>query len=69
MEPAKAACRAGGGTCTLEREGYYYTNILCVLFGAVTFFLWIRPTVLGLQRLPLAAWRVAGSGRGMNVRE
>ncbi|KAK1144765.1 hypothetical protein N8T08_004776 [Aspergillus melleus] len=58
LEPDKALCVNGGGTCHTIRDGYYTTNILCVLIGTVTFILFIKPAVLKLQNLPLRAWRL-----------
>jgi hypothetical protein len=39
--------------------GYYIVNVMCVLVGAITFFMFIRPQALKLQQLPLRAWRLA----------
>ncbi|OKL62813.1 hypothetical protein UA08_01870 [Talaromyces atroroseus] len=58
LEADKGRCQAGGGQCVVEHDGYYITNLLCVLIGAVTFYVYIRPTALKLQALPLRAWRV-----------
>jgi MFS transporter, PAT family, solute carrier family 33 (acetyl-CoA transportor), member 1 len=60
MQPDKETCVNGGGTCELLRDGFYYVNIICVIFGVVTFVMYIRPKVLHLQSLPLRAWRLAG---------
>lgn len=57
----KERCVAGGGTCEMLRDGYYWVNIMCVVFGAVTFLWFIRPRVLKLQALPLKAWRLGNS--------
>ncbi|QKX63826.1 uncharacterized protein TRUGW13939_10997, partial [Talaromyces rugulosus] len=63
LEADKSRCKAGGGECVIEQDGYYMTNVICVLIGVVTFYLYIRPTALKLQALPLRAWRVTlGSG-------
>lgn len=63
LEADKSRCQAGGGQCVVEHDGYYVTNLLCVIIGAVTFYIYIRPTALKLQALPLRAWRVVtGSG-------
>lgn len=63
LEADKNRCQAGGGQCVVEQDGYYITNLLCVIIGAITFYVYIRPTALKLQALPLRAWRVvAGSG-------
>ncbi|OJJ61217.1 hypothetical protein ASPSYDRAFT_56575 [Aspergillus sydowii CBS 593.65] len=65
LEPEKNRCVAGGGTCNVTRDGYYLTNILCVLVGTVTFIMFIKPAVLKLQGLPLRAWRLT-SGNSRN---
>ncbi|EFW18389.1 hypothetical protein D8B26_005182 [Coccidioides posadasii str. Silveira] len=63
LEADKHRCIAGGGTCHIERDGFYITNILCVIIGVVTFWTYIKGAVLKLQKLPLRAWRLsAGSG-------
>ena len=61
LEPDKNRCVNGGGTCNVFRDGYYTTNILCVLIGVVSFYFFIRPAVIKLQGLPLRAWRITGS--------
>ena len=58
MQAEKEICENGGGTCEMLRDGYYWVNILCVLFGLVTFYSYIKPRVLKLQGLPLRAWRL-----------
>lgn len=64
LEPEKNRCVAGGGTCDVTRDGYYLTNIFCVLVGTVTFIMFIKPAVLKLQGLPLRAWRLtSGNSR------
>jgi PAT family acetyl-CoA transporter-like MFS transporter 1 len=59
VQADKERCEAGGGTCETIHDGYYIVNVLCVLFGAVTFVWYIRPKVLHLQSLPLRAWRLS----------
>lgn len=59
-ESAKHRCENSGGRCDIRRDGYYITNILCVIIGAVTFWSFIRPAALKLQALPLRAWRQSG---------
>ncbi|KAK2047894.1 acetyl-CoA transporter 1 [Colletotrichum somersetense] len=61
LQPEKERCVAGGGTCDMVRDGYYFVNIICVVFGVVTFMLYIRPRVLHLQSLPMRAWRLSPS--------
>lgn len=61
LQPDKDRCVNGGGICEMTRDGFYTVNILCVLFGAATFFWYIRPKVLHLQSLPMRAWRLSPS--------
>ena len=61
IQADKERCLAAGGICEMQRDGYYFVNILCVLIGVVTFTLIIRPKVLQLQALPLRAWRLSSS--------
>ncbi|KAL9127360.1 MAG: hypothetical protein Q9217_003750 [Psora testacea] len=58
-EAEKHRCLDGGGTCNIERDGYYITNVVCVIVGILTFMLYIRPAATKLQALPLRAWRLA----------
>lgn len=58
LEPEKNRCINGGGTCQIGRDGYYITNMLCVLIGTVTFVMFIKPAATKLQSLPLRAWRL-----------
>ncbi|RWQ99040.1 acetyl-coenzyme A transporter 1-domain-containing protein [Paecilomyces variotii] len=58
LEADKHRCLDGGGSCHVARDGYYITNILCVIIGAVTFWSFIKPAALKLQSLPLRAWRL-----------
>ncbi|KAK0729814.1 acetyl-coenzyme A transporter 1-domain-containing protein [Lasiosphaeris hirsuta] len=60
LQPDKDACLATGGACTVQRDGYYSVNVICVALGVATFVLFIRPKVLRLQALPLRAWRLSG---------
>ncbi|KEZ39307.1 putative membrane protein [Scedosporium apiospermum] len=59
LQAEKERCIAGGGTCEVLRDGYYFVNVLCVLFGLLTFVMYIRPRVMFLQSLPMKAWRLA----------
>ncbi|PKI85457.1 hypothetical protein MVES_000335 [Malassezia vespertilionis] len=58
-DAGKARCDAVGGTCHILRDGYYWTNITCVVIGAVTLFAFILPVARRLQKIPNAAWRVS----------
>lgn len=62
MSAEKARCVQGAGICNIERDGYYIMNIACVIVGALTFWLFIRPASMKLQALPLRAWRVSDPG-------
>lgn len=61
LEPEKNRCVNGGGTCHIDRDGYYMTNILCVLIGTLTFIMFIKPAAQKLQDLPLRAWRLTSN--------
>lgn len=54
----KSRCKTLGGTCTIETDGYYVANILCVTVGLILFFGWIKKRMMHLQSLPASAWRV-----------
>lgn len=62
LEAARHKCKEGGGTCDISIDGYYITNILCVIVGVATFWGYIKPTALFLQGLPLRAWRLGYTG-------
>lgn len=59
LEADKHRCIDGGGTCNVLRDGYYVTNMICIVVGALTFWAFIKPAVMRIQALPLKAWRVA----------
>lgn len=63
LEPDKVRCVNGGGVCNTIHDGYYTTNIMCVLVGVVTFVFFIKPAVGKLQALPLRAWRLNPGNR------
>lgn len=58
LEADKQRCIDGGGSCQMHRDGYYITNILFVIVGAITFWTYIEKKALALQALPLRAWRI-----------
>ncbi|KAI9733393.1 MAG: hypothetical protein M1834_003477 [Cirrosporium novae-zelandiae] len=60
VESEKHRCLEGGGTCDISQDGYQITNAVCIIFGVITFYMYIRPAVLKLQSLPLRAWRLVG---------
>lgn len=63
LEAEKNTCIKGGGICNIERDGYYITNIVFVIIGAILFWTYIERKALSLQALPLRAWRVGGSAK------
>lgn len=64
LEQEKHRCLDMGGACNVGRDGYYYTNIICVLIGVVTFWGYIKPAAQKLSDLPLKAWREASGDAG-----
>ncbi|EXJ85560.1 hypothetical protein A1O1_05924 [Capronia coronata CBS 617.96] len=63
LEADKNLCLKGGGSCVVQRDGYYITNFIFVVIGAVLFWTYIEKKALALQALPLRAWRVQGDYR------
>ena len=57
LEGDKHKCKDLGGTCQVYTDGYYMTNIVCVVVGVISFVWYIRPKVEKLMALPLRAWR------------
>ncbi|KAL1301433.1 hypothetical protein AAFC00_005687 [Neodothiora populina] len=57
LEAEKHRCINGGGSCDINRDGYYIVNVLCIVVGIITFWGYIKPAALKLQSLPLRAWR------------
>lgn len=57
-DAGKSHCHAIGGTCNVLRDGYYWTNTICVAIGVVTLVACILPICRRLQKIPPAAWRV-----------
>ncbi|MCJ1242247.1 hypothetical protein MMC14_010254 [Varicellaria rhodocarpa] len=64
LEAEKHRCINGGGVCKIERDGYYITNVICVIVGVVSFWTYIRPAAMKLQALKLDAWRLGGAESG-----
>ncbi|KAF2477220.1 uncharacterized protein BDR25DRAFT_208292 [Lindgomyces ingoldianus] len=59
LEVEKHRCRDGGGNCNITTDGYYVMNVICIIIGVVTFWGFIKPSVMRIQALPLRAWRIA----------
>ncbi|KAH6563915.1 hypothetical protein BASA60_010537 [Batrachochytrium salamandrivorans] len=57
-DPAKDLCKSLNGTCDYRSDGYYIVNIGCMVLGLVTLFLFIKPSIAHLEKLPERVWRV-----------
>lgn len=60
-DAGRQRCKALGGHCVVERDGYYYTSALCIAIGALTLLFFIAPVCRRLQALSQAAWRLPKS--------
>lgn len=56
-ESLKEQCTAAGGNVVFLRDGYYYTNFICITCG-VFILIWVKKKTTHLQSLPNSAWRV-----------
>lgn len=56
-EELKEQCKQSNGTPHIIRDGYYYTNFVCISLGFVI-LLWAKRKATHLQSLPKSAWRV-----------
>ncbi|ODQ79058.1 hypothetical protein BABINDRAFT_171869 [Babjeviella inositovora NRRL Y-12698] len=56
-DAGKELCKALGGLCETTRDGYYYTNTVCIVLGLLI-WVWLKKQVGGLQSLPISSWRV-----------
>ncbi|KAH8917959.1 hypothetical protein BT69DRAFT_1286153 [Atractiella rhizophila] len=57
-ERGKEQCAAIGGTCVVERDGYYAVSCVCIAIGCALLLFIIQPAAKRLQALPPSAWRV-----------
>lgn len=57
-EAGKALCTERGGTCVIERDGYYIMSSICVGLAVILLVTFILPTAKMLQALPLQKWRL-----------
>ena len=46
---AKGLCTAAGGTCTVERDGYYVMSAICLGAGFLLLVFFMIPTARRLQ--------------------
>ncbi|QSL64609.1 hypothetical protein MERGE_001910 [Pneumocystis wakefieldiae] len=51
-------CKELNGHCIKKIDGYYIINFLSIFIGFLLFFLFIKPSVEKLQKLPLKAWKI-----------
>ncbi|KAI8360288.1 acetyl-coenzyme A transporter 1-domain-containing protein [Mortierella sp. GBAus27b] len=58
VEPGKGLCQEMAGTCLIQRDGYYYTNTVCVIIGAILLGFYIAPTVRYLESLNPKLWKL-----------
>lgn len=57
LEELRHKCSEGGGMQVVVRDGYYYTNVICILLGVVI-LVWVKRKLVYLQSLPISSWRV-----------
>jgi PAT family acetyl-CoA transporter-like MFS transporter 1 len=62
-DKSKEQCSSLGGKCSYLQDGYYFVNTACFIFGILSLWLYIRPTILRLEKIPDAAWRVKKSNK------
>lgn len=48
-DAGKALCTESGGTCVIERDGYYIMSSICVGLGVILLVTFILPTAKMLQ--------------------
>ncbi|SCW00564.1 LAFE_0C06986g1_1 [Lachancea fermentati] len=53
----KAECISKGGKVIVLRDGYYITNIICIIIGIILYFGFIKKSALRLQKMPITSWR------------
>ena len=59
------ACKAGGGTCDIEVEGFYYLAMGCFVIGCL-WFIWGWRTMRRLQKIEVLEWRVVKKDKNLN---
>lgn len=57
-EVGKKQCKAIGGNCVVQRDGYYIVVTAGMLFGILFLVSFIFPSAKKLQSLPTSAWRL-----------
>ncbi|CAG8442163.1 1317_t:CDS:10 [Diversispora eburnea] len=56
-ELEKSLCNERGGTCVVERDGYYIASVACIVIGTI-FFMFILPQIKKLQSMPPKVWKL-----------
>ncbi|KAH3903360.1 related to acetyl-CoA transporter [Saccharomycodes ludwigii] len=51
------SCEKRDEPCYIVRDGYYVTNLFCVMFGVLIYFGFIKKNANYLQKLPISSWR------------
>lgn len=64
----KNLCIENGGRCVNVKDGYYFTNFLCIIVGIALYFSWIKKTVKRIELLPIGSWRVKEKGNKNGIR-
>ncbi|OMJ08591.1 hypothetical protein AYI69_g11016, partial [Smittium culicis] len=57
-ETGKEMCQSLGGSCIVKYDGFYVISAICIFFAIANFYLFTKPTITRLERLPLKAWRI-----------
>lgn len=57
LSDVRAQCKDAGGVEVFVRDGFYYTNAICIALGVVI-LLWVKRKLVHLQLLPISSWRV-----------
>ncbi|CAG98223.1 uncharacterized protein KLLA0_F09581g [Kluyveromyces lactis] len=55
----KEQCVSIGGQLNTIRDGYYITNLFCIVSGLLIFTTYLKPTAIKLCKVPLDQWKVS----------
>ncbi|ORY95607.1 acetyl-coenzyme A transporter 1-domain-containing protein [Syncephalastrum racemosum] len=58
-EAGKTQCKEMGGSCVMQKDGYYVVGTLCVIIGAALLVMYIRPVIRHLESLSKKSWRLS----------
>ena len=62
------ACTEYGGSCDVERDGYFSIAVICFLAG-IAYYPFVRRAMARLQELPLSAWRVSDTAAARPLKD